>query len=104
MQEQAAASELGDAVMFLGHRDDVPDLLSAASLFVLPSRFEGLPLALLEAMSLALPIVATRIGGSSEAVGADYPWLVQPGDAEALAAAIVEALTDKQRRRHIGRS
>ena len=104
MQEQAAASGLGDAVMFLGHRDDVPDLLSAASLFVLPSRFEGLPLALLEAMSLTLPIVATRVGGSSEAVGADYPWLVQPGDPEALAAAIIEALTDEQRRRQIGRS
>ena len=102
MQVQAIASGLGKTVMFLGLRDDVPDLLAVASLFVLPSRFEGLPLALLEAMSLGLPIVATRIGGSSEAVGENYPWLVQPADHRALARAIIEALTDDDRRLQVG--
>ncbi|HSI42155.1 MAG TPA: glycosyltransferase [Xanthobacteraceae bacterium] len=101
-QDMASQSGLGEAVLFLGERDDVPDLLAAADLFVLPSRFEGLPLAILEAMALRLPVVATRIGGTCEAVGGDYPWLVEPGDAGALAAAIIRALACEDERRRIG--
>ena len=68
---EALAADLGIAeqVLFLGQRDDVPDLLAAADLFVLASLFEGLPLVVLEAMALDLPVVATRIGGTSEALG-----------------------------------
>ncbi len=68
---EAQAKQLGlgpEQVRFLGFRADVPDLLAAADLFVLPSRMEGLPLAVLEAMSHGLPIVTTRIGGNPEVV------------------------------------
>ena len=80
-------------VRFLGHRDDVPDLLAAADLFVLPSRFEGLPLALLEAMAVGLPAVATRVCGITEVVEPDRTGLlVDPGASAALAAALVRLL------------
>jgi glycosyltransferase involved in cell wall biosynthesis len=91
-------------IRFVGERDDVPDLLIASDLFVLPSRFEGLPLAVLEAMALGLPVVATRIGGNSEALGADYPWLVAPEDATALARTITQAIGDPVMRRTIAAS
>ncbi len=85
---------LGDAVSFLGWRDDVADLMAAADLLVLPSAFEGLPLVLLEAMSIGLPAVATAISGSTEALGANHPWLVAPARSRALAQAMAQALAD----------
>lgn len=84
---------LGPVVHFLGQRGDVPDLLAAADLFVLPSRFEGLPLAALEAMAASRPVVATRVGGTDEAVLDGVTGrLVEPGDPEALGAAIAASL------------
>ncbi|WP_299363173.1 glycosyltransferase [uncultured Paracoccus sp.] len=85
-------------VDLLGHRDDVPDLMAAADLLVLPSAFEGLPLVVLEAMAAGLPVVATRIGGVVEALGPDHPWLVPPGDRLALASAMADALDDRASR------
>jgi glycosyltransferase involved in cell wall biosynthesis len=80
-------------VRILGHRDDVPDLLAASDLFVLPSRFEGLPLALLEAMAAGLPVVATRVCGVAEIVEqGGTGLLVDPAAPTALAAAIVRLL------------
>jgi glycosyltransferase involved in cell wall biosynthesis len=84
---------LADTVKFLGPRSDVADLLCAADLFVLPSRREGFPGAVLEAMALEAPIVATTIPAVSEAVVADeHALLVPPDDSGALATAIVAAL------------
>ncbi|MDB6452902.1 glycosyltransferase [Falsirhodobacter sp. 20TX0035] len=76
----------------LGPSDDVPGLMAGADVMVLPSAFEGLPLVVLEAMAAGCPVVATRIGGVTEALGDDHPWLVPAGDARALAAALAEAL------------
>ncbi|WP_018899444.1 glycosyltransferase [Rhizobium sp. 2MFCol3.1] len=101
-EEQAAAEalakELGieQAVRFLGNRRDVFELMHLADLFVLPSRFEGLPLAVLEAMSANLAVVATRIDGSVEALGHDHPFLVEPGNAPALARMCLAALNDRE--------
>ena len=50
---------LGERLRLLGYRDDVPDLMAAADIFVLPSRFEGLPMSVIEAMLTGLPVVAT---------------------------------------------
>ena len=90
--------ELGlgsDVVRFLGVRSDVPDLLCAADAFVLPSRREGLPGALLEAMALSVPIVATRIDTTLEAVPSDaFAALVPVDDPAALATALHSALRD----------
>ncbi|MBV0892824.1 glycosyltransferase family 4 protein [Paracoccus sp. Z118] len=80
------------AVEFMGIRDDVPALMAEADLLVLPSAFEGLPLVVLEAMAARLPVIATNIGGVTEALGDDHPWLVSPGDARALAIALGRAL------------
>jgi len=82
-------------VILLGEREDVPDLLSRASLFVLPSRFEGLPTAIIEAMAAGRPVVATSVGGNAEVVAdGDTGWLVPAGRPGNLAAAIRAALDD----------
>jgi glycosyltransferase involved in cell wall biosynthesis len=84
---------LAQAVHVLGQRDDVPDLLAAADCFVLPSLFEGLPIALLEAMAAGLPVVATRVCGNDEVVIDGVAGrLVPPCNPAALAQAVVEAL------------
>ncbi len=98
--------ELGlqDVVKLLGIRADIPDLLAAADLFVLPSLWEGLPLALLEAMGAGKPIVATRVEGVEDVlVDGQNGYLVPPADAEALAAATIRLLSDEESQRMFGK-
>jgi glycosyltransferase involved in cell wall biosynthesis len=90
---RARAASLGIDAEFLGHRDDVADLLAAATVFVLPSRWEGQPLVLQEALRAGAAIVATAVGGITGLVGDDAAVLVQPGDAQALADAVRAVLT-----------
>jgi glycosyltransferase involved in cell wall biosynthesis len=88
---EAEARDLGVAgrCIFLGQRADVPALLAAADLFVLPSLFEGLPVSVLEAMAAERPVVATAIGGTDEAITSEESGLlVPPRDPAALASAI----------------
>ena len=94
---------LDAAVLLLGARRDVPELLAAADLFVLPSHFEGLSLVVLEAMAAGLPVVGTRIGGTEETVvHGGTGLLVRPGDPLALAVSILELLADRARARTLG--
>jgi glycosyltransferase involved in cell wall biosynthesis len=95
IQSRIKSDGLEDSILVLGTRNDVPDLLASADLFVLPSHFEGLPLALLEAMAAAVPIVATDNGGTVEALGPDYPFLAEAGSSKSLARAIESALADQ---------
>lgn len=88
------AEELGvtDRVRFLGHRDDLPDLLPAFDVFCLPSRAEGLPRGVIEAQACGLPVVASNVGALPEAVCTRTGALVPPGDADALADALTAVL------------
>lgn len=104
MIEAARQNGLDRHVMFLGRRRDVAELMSAADLFALPSRFEGLPLAVLEAMAAGLPVVATRVCGTAEAVRHGLTGLlVEPGRPDLLAAALVEILTEPDWAAQLGR-
>jgi len=102
---RAQAERLGIApwVRLLGLRADVADLLAQADIFVMPSRSEGLPLALLEAMSAGMAIVASRVGGIPEAVGIRAAILVPPEDPAALAAALDRLAVEESLRDAFGR-
>jgi glycosyltransferase involved in cell wall biosynthesis len=91
---QARAASLGLTIRFAGQRPDVPALLSAADVFVLPSVWEGQALILQEALRAGVPIVATRVGGNPELTGEDAAILVPPGDAQRLADAVRAVLGD----------
>lgn len=93
----------GDVVWLPGARDDVPDLLNAMDVFVLPSLNEGISNTVLEAMASSLPVVATRVGGNPELIEhGKTGFLVPPADARALADAIAHCIGDPHRMRRIG--
>lgn len=103
LEAQAATLGLADRMRFLDHRRDVAALLDACDVFALPSLFEGLPLAVLEAMAAGKPVVASNIGGTDEAVlDGVTGLLVPPSDARALARAIREVLGDPSLARRLG--
>lgn len=93
LREQTTAARLTGHVHFLGSRRDVADLLAASDMLVLPSLWEGLSMALLEGMAAAKPIVASEVSGTRQALRhRESGILVPPGNAQALAEAILEAL------------
>lgn len=103
VREQVADRGLDRNVSFLGTRHDVPRLLPGLDLFVLSSRYEGLAIALLEALAAGVPCVATRVGGIPEAVEhGTHGLLVPPSDPAALAGAVRELLDDPPRRARMG--
>lgn len=84
---------LGRRLRFLGHRDDVPRVLAALDLFVIPSLWEGLPYALIEAMAVGVPAIGTEITGIADVIEPRRTgWLTPPGDAARLAETICTAL------------
>jgi L-malate glycosyltransferase len=90
---------LGDRVVLLGYRPDAVRLMAGCDLFVLASRYEGLPVAVMEALALGLPVVATAVGGVPEVVEHGREGLlVPPGRPDELAAAVLTLLTDAERR------
>ena len=91
---KSQAASLGLDARFAGHRDDIPALLAAAAVFVLPSTWEGQPLILQEALRAGVPIVATRVGGTPVLTGEDAALLVPAGDPRRLAGAVRSVLTD----------
>jgi glycosyltransferase involved in cell wall biosynthesis len=92
---KAQAARLGLDAKFPGQRDDMPALLAAAAVFVLPSVWEGQPLILQEALRAGVPVVATRVGGTPALTGEDAAVLVPPGDPARLADAVRAVLTDE---------
>ena len=92
LRAQAAAA--GTDVRFLGPRPDVPVLLAAADVVVVPSSWEGQPLIVQEALRAGRPLVASRVGGIADLTGGDGALLVPPGDPRVLAAAVTGLLDD----------
>jgi glycosyltransferase involved in cell wall biosynthesis len=95
LEALASSLGIGSSIRFAGHRGDVPGLLAASDLFVLPSLWEGMPNALLEAMAAGLPVIATAVEGSREIIESDASGLLVPaGNSSELAAAILRVLND----------
>ena len=104
MAAEAKSEGVADRLKFVGVTHDVPSHLRAADLFVLPSKREGLPVALLEAMACGLPCVASRLPGSTEAIIDDgvNGVLTAPGDVAGLTDAIARLLCDESLRHRLG--
>ncbi len=104
LNDRVAGSQfLGEQVVFLGKRGDVPSLLRTADVLVLPSLWEGMPNVVLEAMAAGLAVVSTKIEGSDElVVPGQTGWLSPPGDPESLAKAMIEAASDRDRCKSFG--
>ncbi len=103
LRAQAAGLPGGDRVRFLGVRSDTRELLGASDLFVLPSLWEGLPMALLEAMAAGLPVVATAVSGTRDVVDDGVSGaLVPPGEAEPLRSAIERLVADRRAATEMG--
>jgi glycosyltransferase involved in cell wall biosynthesis len=98
---KVGALRLSRRILFLGYQADIEDFLGGLDVFVLPSRSEGLPLALVEAMAAGLPCVATRVGGVPEVLEDGCGLLVPPESPSDLANAM-EAMLDEGRRRSMG--
>lgn len=102
LRRQVQEQGLGGRFFLLGQRDDVPHLLSGFDVFALSSNYEGLCLAVAEAMAMEKPVVATAVGGVRESiVPAETGLLVPPGDPDALAEAILRLLRDPEEARRL---
>jgi glycosyltransferase involved in cell wall biosynthesis len=105
LEQRARDLNVTDEVRFTGHREDVPDLLAAMEVFVLPSLAEDFGRVLLEAMAMQRPVVATAAGGAPEIVEDKVTGLlVPPANGAALAEAISALLADPARARAMGLS
>jgi glycosyltransferase involved in cell wall biosynthesis len=93
------AKETGLRLTLAGYRDDVPSVFAASAVAVLPSlRPEGYGMVLYEAQAVGTPVVASEIGGATEAVGPESGFLVPPGSATALASAILDIIGNPEKR------
>lgn len=98
LNDITARHGLNDVVRFIGRHDRIDEIMPAFDCFALPSLWEGFPLAVVEAMAAAVPVVATDVGGVAEALdGGRFGTLVAPHDAEALAHAIQAVCADPDR-------
>lgn len=105
LERLARELALGDRCRLLGYREDVPELLEAADIFALSSHREGLPNALLEAMALETPVVATRVAGIPRVIEHDVNGLlVSPASADELASALLRLLGDPGRARSLAQA
>jgi glycosyltransferase involved in cell wall biosynthesis len=103
LRKAASGAGLSGQLSFLGRRPEALAFVAAADVFVNPADFEGLPVAILEAMALGRPVVATRVGGVASVVRDDDTGvLVDPGDPEALASAVARLLDDPAEAKRLG--
>jgi glycosyltransferase involved in cell wall biosynthesis len=103
LMAQADALGLDGHLRFLGFRSDISDLLAASDLFILPSLWEGLSMALVEAMASGLPVIATEVSGTQQVmISGVTGLLVPPGDPRRLTEAIVQLLSNPAQARAMG--
>ena len=103
MKRKVAARGLDDRFVFAGYTSDIPRVLSAMDvLAVLPQAAEGFGRPLVEGMAMGLPLVATDVGPTREIVGEGTALLVPPGDARAVADAVVRLSGDAEERVELG--
>ncbi len=101
----ALSAGLRDSVMMLGARSDIPDLLTAMDIFVLPSHIEANPVSILEAMATGLPVIATRVGSVPETVQEGQTgYLVATGDAASIARQCVHLVSRPDVARRLGQN
>lgn len=100
--EAARELDLSDAVHFVGLQDDVRPYLDAMDVYLMSSGFEGLPVALLEAMAMELPVVSTAVGGIVDVVDETCGVLTEVGELGALSEAVLSMLQDEDRRQTFG--
>jgi glycosyltransferase involved in cell wall biosynthesis len=104
LRAQAVERKVADRVIFTGFRDDIPRLMAAADVFVLPTLTEALPTVLAEAMALSRPIIASAVGGVPEMVtDGSNGLLLPPADPAALARACISLAADPDRAQAMGR-
>ena len=104
IQHAITGGHLERIVKFLGHHADTDGLYAMADAYVLPSRTEGLPLAVLEAASAGLPIIATDVGDVGNVLDGGAGLLVEPGDPDALAEAMNGLMDSAELREDLGRA
>lgn len=103
VQEHAQELGIESNIDFMGSRNDVPEILSSSDIFILSSDWEGFPISIIEAMRAGLPVIASRVGGISEAViEGRNGYLVPRNDADALAESIKRLITDAGKRELTG--
>ena len=102
LSEIADADGVVDRLRFTGQRDDVRRLMSAMDVITLPSRYEACSMAILEAMALGKPVVATRAGGNPELIDDGVTGLLIERTPDALAHAIIRLLSDSRSREEMG--
>ena len=105
LQQQVQQLGLENNIHFLGNRKDIPDLLAASDYFVLPSLWEGLPMALIEAMASGIPVLATCVSGSQQVVASgETGVLVPPGDVDQLRQAMSEMIANPEHAKQMGQA
>ena len=104
-EDQVRTLGLAEIFVFLGHRTDIPQLLSCCDIGVLASKSEGLPNAVLEYMAAGLPVIATTVGGVPEIIENEvHGLLIPPENPAALSRAILRLLKDPQLRERLGKA
>lgn len=105
LENETKKLKIGEKAVFMGERSDIPEILKAIDLFVLPSISEGMPNALMEAMAAGLPVIGSRIDGIKELIeDGRTGWLVEPGNPTQLADKILFVLKNSEIAEKVGKA